>query len=289
MASMRDIKRRKNSIQSTQKITKAMKLVATAKLQKAKDKASETRPYFNKMHETIGSILERSNNINHPFLTKREVKNKGYIIITSNRGLAGGYNANVCKLLMKDAKPDNAKIIAVGKKGADFLKRNGYSIIKEFNDVVEDPLYNDAMIIGEQLLAMYKEGVIDELYISYTAFNSTINQEPKLLKVLPVDTEEFDKKDEDGESEQLSDMMTYEPSPEEVLEQVIPKYINSIIFGALRESVASEHGARMTAMDSATNNANDMIEGLSLEYNRARQASITQELSEIVGGAEALK
>ncbi|QUH29523.1 ATP synthase F1 subunit gamma [Vallitalea guaymasensis] len=284
MASMRDIKLRRNSIQSTQKITKAMKLVATSKLQKAKTRAAESRPFFDKMRETIGSILDKSNAVNHPYLTQREVKNRGYIVITSNKGLAGGYNSNVVKLVMKNSEPNDSKIVAVGKRGADNFRRNGYEILEQYNDVIEQPIYKDAILIGEKMLKMYTEGIIDEVYIAYTSFISALTQEAELIKVLPVDTEEFK-----GTGEKSSDMMTYEPSPEEVLEQVVPKYINSIIFGALRESVASEHGARMTAMDSATNNATEMIDDLSLEYNRARQASITQELSEIVGGAEALK
>ncbi len=284
MASMRDIKIRKNSIQSTQKITKAMKLVATAKLQKAKEKAAETRPYFHKMHETIGSILQQSQNISHPFLTDREVKNRGYIVMTSNRGLAGGYNSNLVKLVAREADPEHSKVVAIGKRGADNLRRNGFEVIKSYNDVIEQPMYRDAVNIGERLLEMYKEGLIDEVYIAYTAFKSALTQEATMLKILPVDTSTFDKKEV-----VTSDVMSYEPSAEEVLEQVIPKYINSMIFGALRESVASEHGARMTAMDSATENASEMIDKLSLLYNRARQASITQELSEIVGGAEALK
>lgn len=284
MASMRDIKLRRNSIQSTQKITKAMKLVATSKLQKAKTRAAESRPFFDKMRETIGSILDKSNAVNHPYLTQREVKSRGYIVITSNKGLAGGYNSNVVKLVMKNSEPGDSKIVAVGKRGADNFRRNGYEILEQYNDVIEQPIYKDAILIGEKMLKMYTEGIIDEVYIAYTSFISALTQEAELIKVLPVDTEEFK-----GTGEKSSDMMTYEPSPEEVLEQVVPKYINSIIFGALRESVASEHGARMTAMDSATNNATEMIDDLSLEYNRARQASITQELSEIVGGAEALK
>ncbi len=284
MASMRDIKIRKNSIQSTQKITKAMKLVATAKLQKAKEKAAETRPFFHKMHETIGSILGQSQNISHPFLTEREVKNRGYIVMTSNRGLAGGYNSNLVKMITREADPEHSKIVAIGKRGADNLKRNGFEVVGSYNDVIEQPMYRDAVHIGERLLEMYKEGLIDEVYVAYTAFKSTLNQEATLLKVLPVDISTFEKTEA-----VTSDVMTYEPSAEEVLEQVIPKYINSMIFGALRESVASEHGARMTAMESATENASEMIDKLSLAYNRARQASITQELSEIVGGAEALK
>lgn len=284
MASMRDIKIRRNSIQSTQKITKAMKLVATAKLQKAKEKAAETRPFFHKMHETIGSILAQSQNISHPFLTERDVKNRGYIVITSNRGFAGGLNSNLVKLVSREADPQHAKVVAIGKRGADQLRRNGFEVIKDYNEVIQQPMYRDAVNIGERLLDMYREGLIDEVYVAYTAFKSALTQEAMLLKVLPVDISTFE-----ANEVVTSDIMTYEPSAEEVLEQVIPKYINSMIFGALRESVASEHGARMTAMDSATENASEMIDKLSLEYNRARQASITQELSEIVGGAEALK
>lgn len=281
---MREIKRRRNSIQNTQQITKAMKLVATAKLQKAKTKAEETRPFFNKMFDTLGSIINTSSEIEHPYLNvSDEVKNKGYIVITSNRGLAGGYNSNVCKLVINDEKPNKAKILSVGRRGKDFLASKGYEVAAEFNEVVDYPSYKDAQIVGERVLNMFKEGELDEVYISYTAFNSTISQEAKLIRILPVDTSEFDSVSENKE------IMNYEPSPEKVFDYIIPQYINSIIFGALRESVASEHGARMTAMDSATNNAADMIDKLSLEYNRARQASITQELSEIVGGAEALK
>ncbi len=290
MASMRDIKRRKNSIQSTQQITKAMKLVATAKLQKAKTRAVQTRPYFHKMHDTISSILAQSGNVSHKFLDEREGKRNAYLVITSNRGLAGGYNNNVCKLVMAHHKEDpteDASVIAVGKKGRDILRRRGFEILETFNEVVEVPTYGKAADIGSHILKKYLAGEIDHVYISYTAFESTLNQEAKLLKLLPLDPKDFvlDEQSEDN----LESGINYEPGAEEVLNSIIPQYVNSIIFGALRESVASEHGARMTAMDSATSNASDMIDKLSLQYNRARQASITQELSEIVGGAEALK
>lgn len=261
-----------------------MKLVATAKLQKAKEKAAETRPFFHKMHETIGSILGQSQHVSHPFLTEREVKRRGYIVMTSNRGLAGGYNSNLVKMVSREAEKTSSSVVAIGRKGADSLRRNGFEVVATYNDVIEQPMYRDAVHIGERLLDMYRDGLIDEVYVAYTAFKSTLVQEATLLKVLPVDISTFDTTEK-----KVSDMMSYEPSAEEVLEQVVPKYINSMIFGALRESVASEHGARMTAMDSATENASEMIDKLSLEYNRARQASITQELSEIVGGAEALK
>lgn len=290
MASMREIKRRKNSIQNTQQITKAMKLVATAKLQKAKIKAIETRPYFHKMHDTISSILGQSGNISHKYLGERKGNRNTYIVISSNRGLAGGYNNNVCKLVMNHHDPkEEADIIAVGRKARDILRRNGYNIIESYNEIVEAPEYSDASQIGKDVLKKFLDGEIDHVYVAYTAFESTISQEAKMIKILPLNAEDFviEKKQEDDDV--LVSAINYEPDSEEVLNTIIPQYLNSIIFGALRESIASEHGARMTAMDSATSNASDMIDKLTLQYNRARQASITQELSEIVGGAEALK
>lgn len=282
---MRDIKRRKNSIQNTQQITKAMKLVATAKLQKAKLNAHKARPYFHKMHDTIASILAQSGNVSHPYLNERSGDRNTYIVITSNRGLAGGYNNNVCKMVINHAShPELANIIAVGKKAGDLLKRKGFQILESFNEVVESPEYSDAASIGQIVLKKYQAGEIDHVYVAYTAFESTLTQEPKLLKLLPLDIDDF--KMDEGTVQTKTD---YEPGAESVLDIIIPQYVNSIIFGALKESVASEHGARMTAMDSATSNASDMIDKLTLQYNRARQASITQELSEIVGGAEALK
>lgn len=290
MASMRDIKRRRNSIQSTQQITKAMKLVATAKLQKAKTEAVKTRPYFHKMHDTISSILKQSGNISHQYLDEREGQHNAYIVVTSNRGLAGGYNNNICKLVVKhhdETEREDASILAVGRKGRDYLRRHGFSVLQTYNEIVEQPTYGEAAAIGAEVLKKYVDGEIDHVYVAYTAFESTLNQEAKLIKILPLDVADFEY-DENSE-DNLESGINYEPGAEEVLNNIIPQYVNSIIFGALRESVASEHGARMTAMDSATSNASDMIDKLTLQYNRARQASITQELSEIVGGAEALK
>lgn len=290
MASMRDIKRRRNSIQSTQQITKAMKLVATAKLQKAKASAITARPYFHKMHDTISSILAQSSNITHKFLDEREGGKNTYIVITSNRGLAGGYNNNVCKLVLNhqaEESCENPSVFAIGKRGGDTLRRRGFEVMNTFNEVVEKPTFGDAAAIGSEILRKYVAGEIDHVYIAYTAFESAMTQEATMIKLLPLDKGDFvlDEKSEDN----LESGINYEPGAEEVLDNIIPQYVNSIIFGALKESVASEHGARMTAMDSATSNASDMIDKLSLRYNRARQASITQELSEIVAGSEALK
>ncbi|MFP4697374.1 MAG: ATP synthase F1 subunit gamma [Eubacteriales bacterium] len=283
MASIRDIKRRKTSIQNTQQITKAMKLVSTAKFQKAKINAEETRAYFSKMYDTVTSILSKTEAINHPFLVKNESNKKGYIVITSNRGLAGGYNANIIKLIAnKERNPEEVLTYAVGRKGKDGLKRRGFKIEKDLSYMIDNPIYNDAVKIGKVVLDAYFEHKISEIYLVYTDFKTTLTQESKILKLLPINKLEL-------EGDKKGALMNYEPSEEEVLNSMIPRYIYSLIYGALRESIASEQGARMTAMDSATKNAGEMIEGLTLEFNRARQASITQEISEIVGGAEALK
>ncbi len=284
MASIREIKRRKISITSTQQITKAMKLVATAKLQRAKVEAEATRPYFHTIHKTISSILSQCIGVSHPFLEDREGEKNLYVIITSNRGLAGGYNSNVGKLVVnhKDIKSD-AKIIAVGKRGADYLKKRDIKVISTHHEVLDKPKYAYALTIGQEILDLYLNNEVDNVYIAYTHFQSMLVQEAKLMKVIPVHKDEFDDKTDS------TSVMSFEPSPEEVLAQILPKYLSSIIYGALKESVASEHGARMTAMDAATNNASDMIDKLSLQYNRARQSAITQEITEIVGGAEALQ
>ncbi len=289
MASIREIKRRKVSITSTQQITKAMKLVATAKLQKAKAAAESTRPYFQTIHQTISSILAQSEGLTHSILEGRDGKKTLYLVMTSNRGLAGGYNSNIGKIVMNhreenDIQGDEEKIYAIGKRGAEYLRKRGANITETFHDVLEEPTYDKAMELSKMILELYMNKEIDQVYIAYTHFQSTLTQEPKLMKVIPVQPEEFN-----DQEEKTTSVMNFEPSPEEVLKQIMPKYLSSVIYGALKESVASEHGARMTAMDSATNNANEMIDKLALQYNRARQASITQEITEIVGGAEALQ
>jgi F-type H+-transporting ATPase subunit gamma len=287
MASIRTIKRRIKSVHSTSQITKAMKLVSTAKMQKARRNVEETRPFFITMQKTISSVVHGSKGITHPYIKEREVKNTMYIVIASDRGLAGGYNANVCKLALQHiGQKQNVKLITIGKKSRDFFNRRKYSISNSYLGISENPKYAYAARVGETVLDLYNKEEIDEVYLVYTAFKSMIQQVPTVKKLLPVDVSEFKT---DKESKEQDDVMIYEPSPEGVLEYVIPKYINSVIYGAMVESAASEQGARMTAMDSATENAMDIIERLTVEYNRARQASITQEITEIVGGSEALK
>ncbi len=285
MASMRDIQRRKISIQSTEQITKAMKLVATVKLQKASVRAEKAKPYFEHMYETVTSILARSGNLDHKFLKAGESKKKAVIVITANRGLAGGYNNNITKLLTKDENFSKAQTVIynIGRKGRETLGRNGYEIKADYSDVINEPIYRDAMEIAEHILSDFEKGEFGELYIAYTKFKNTVSHVPTMLKLLPISADETS-----VSKEEKMTLMNYEPSEETALDMIVPKYVSSLIYGALIEAVASENGARMAAMDSATSNADEMIANLSLMYNRARQSSITQELTEIIAGAEAI-
>ena len=282
MASMRDIKRRKSSISSTQQITKAMKLVSTVKLQKTKTRAEHAKPYFNEMYAVITSVLAKSGNMDHPYLRSGASEKKAVIIVPSNRGLAGGYNSNVVKLITAgELEKEKLEIYTVGKKGREALEKRGYVMKDDHSNVINDPTYQDAIEISTKVLEEFKSGKIGEIYLAYTSFKNTVVHEPKLLKLLPVEIES-------SKPVRNEALMNYEPEEEEALEIIIPKYVTSIVYGALIEAVASENGARMQAMDAATSNAEEMIEKLSLLYNRARQGSITQELTEIIAGAEAV-
>lgn len=287
MASMRDIKRRKSSIESTQQITKAMKLVSTVRLQRARQRAENSKAYFNCMYETVTSMLAKAGNINHPYLKAATSNRKAVIMITSNRGLAGGYNSNIIKLITRgNFDKEELDIYALGKKGKDFLARYGYNIVEDDSSMVDEPVYTDALNLCKRVLQAYTAGEIGEIYLAYTAFKNTVAHEPTLIKLLPVEHE-----NESGEQEEKKEstaLMNFEPEDEEALNLIIPKYVTSLIYGGMVESVASENAARMQAMDSATSNAEDMISKLSLQYNRARQGSITQELTEIIGGAAAI-
>ena len=284
MASMRDIKRRKGSVQSTQQITKAMKLVSTVKLQRAKGRAEKSKTYFSCMYDTVASMLSKAGTVNHPFLMAGESTKKAVIVITANRGLAGGYNSNIVKLIKNsDFKKEDLLLYTIGTKGRDALARLGYTIAADYSEVIDEPMYSDAMEISKKLLEEFAAGRIGEIYVAYTGFKNTVTHVPTLLKLLPVKVE-----DDRPQSEDHQAVMEFEPECEEAIDLIIPKYITSLIYGALIEAVASENGARMQAMDSATSNADDMISKLSLLYNRARQSSITQELTEIIAGAEAI-
>lgn len=286
MASMRDIKRRKSSIQSTQQITKAMKLVSTVKLQRTKQRAEQSKTYFDSMYKTVTSMLSRTGGLNHPYLKAGDSEKKAVIVITSNRGLAGGYNSNVTKLITKsEFKKEDLVLYTIGKKGYETFKRMGYNVAWDNTEMIEEPKYDDAMKLSKEILTGFSNGEFGEIYLAYTAFKNTISHEPKLIKLLPY---EADENAEAVEEEDDNILMNFEPKDEEALNLIIPKYITSLIFGGMVEAAASENGARMQAMDSATSNAEEMISSLSLMYNRARQGSITQELTEIVAGANAI-
>lgn len=290
MASMRDIKRRKSSIMSTQQITKAMKLVSTVKLQRAKGTAEKSHSYFEAMYETVTNILSKAGAIDHRFLKSGSSNRKAVIFITANRGLAGGYNSNMTKLLMgSDLEKEDLDIYAIGRRGADALKRKGYNVVYTDTEVIEAPTYVDAMKLAETLLKKFEDEEIGEIYLAYTHFKNTVSHEPTLLKLLPVEIPEDElKKDNKAVSDDDRALMCFEPEDDAALDLIIPKYITSLIYGGLVEAVASENGARMQAMDSATSNAEDMIQSLTLQYNRARQGSITQELTEIIAGSQAI-
>lgn len=282
MASMRDIKRRKGSVQSTQQITKAMKLVSTVKLQRAKGRAEKSKTYFRCMYDTVVSMLSKAGEINHPYLKPGDSPRKAVILITANRGLAGGYNSNIVKLVKNNGwNKEDLIIYPVGSKGRDAFGRMGYEIGTDYSAMIEEPLYADAMEISNTVLDDFASGKIGEIYVAYTGFKNTVTHVPTLLKLLPI-------KVEDERSVQDKAVLDFEPEAEEAIDLIIPKYITSLIYGAMIESVASENGARMQAMDSATSNAEELISKLSLMYNRARQSSITQELTEIIAGANAI-
>ncbi len=287
MASMRDVKRRIKSVNSTQKITKAMNLVAASKLQKAKLRQQETKPYFNQTQKVIASVVNNSKGITHPFLVEREGKKCAVILLTSDRGLCGGYNSNISKEAFHFIEDrEDSSLIIVGTKGRDYFKRRNKNILESFTGISESPHYGDAATIGQIVLDLYTKGEVDEVHIAYSEFESTISHIPKITRLLPVDTTEFEEEESTSSAQSL---MRYEPGEEEVLNFLIPKYINTVIYGALVESATCEQAARMTSMDSATDNADGMISSLNLIYNRARQSAITQEINEIVSGANALK
>ena len=289
MASMRDIKRRKGSIQSTQQITKAMKLVSTVKLQRSKQHAMDARGYFSYMYRTVQSMLAKAGTIQHPYITPQESGKKAVVMITGNRGLAGGYNSNVIKLITRgDFKKEDLVIYTLGSKGREAMARYGYELAEDYSQMIEEPEYVDAMRLSANLLNAFKKGEIGEIYLAYTHFKNTVVHEPVLMKLLPVETGSMS-----VEAEEAGDMadeipMNFEPKEQEALDLIIPKYVTSLIYGGMVESVASENGARMQAMDAATSNAEELVSKLTLQYNRARQGSITQELTEIIAGANAI-
>jgi len=282
VAGVRDIRRRIRSVANMQQLTKAMKMVATAKLRKAKEKVIVSRPYSRQIQDVLARLVQTRTGASHPLLEKRPVKRIGYILVTSDRGLCGGFNANLIrtiKEILEVERDAGVGLVTVGRKGNDYFLRRNYQILAQFTGLGDNSDYNQASKIAEKVIELYTSGEVDEVYLVYSKFISIISQEPTVMKLLPIEPS----------SEKAGGQYIFEPSPQQMMEKLLPSYIKSQIFSALLESKTSEMGAKMTAMDSATENAKEMIGKLTLAMNRARQAAITKEISEIVGGAAALE
>jgi F-type H+-transporting ATPase subunit gamma len=285
MASLRDIKNRITSTKKTSQITKAMEMVSSSKWNRGVMNAKAFVPYMEKIQEVTASIAMGSKDSNHPMLLSRPVKKTGYLVITSDRGLAGAFNSNVIRQVFQTVKSrhksnDEFAIIAIGRVGRDFFIKQGMNVVLDITGVADQPSFSEIQDITSSSVGMFQDGTFDELYIYYSHYVSAISQVVTEKKLLPLTDIEVSTKLTSYE---------FEPNAEEILEVLLPQYAESLIFGALLDSKASEHAARMNAMKNATDNAKDLIGQLSLSYNRARQAAITQEITEIVGGAAALE
>jgi F-type H+-transporting ATPase subunit gamma len=287
MATLKIIRKRISSVRNTQQITKAMKMVSAAKLRRAQEAAVAARPYAEKMTELLKNVAARVSSEAHPLLQAREEKKIQLVLFTSDRGLCGGYNANLIRaaeaFIRKNAEKE-VEVTLVGRKGADHFRRRRANIVDRYLNILATPADELAAKIGQKLIARFVNGETDAVYILYSRFRSALSQVPTLEKLLPVALSETS----DTEAQQLTEYL-YEPGIEQLLASLLPRITDVAMQRALLEATASEHGARMTAMDSATSNAAKMIGSLTLQMNRARQASITRELMEIVGTAEALK
>ena len=274
--SAKDVKNRIKSVESTMHITKAMELVASSKLRKAKERMEKSRSYFEIMSEALSDIASEDRDGSSVFLKQRESKKSCYIVIAGDRGLAGGYNNNIFKLYSENAVNDNC-VVPIGKRSLEHFKKHGAEIISEDYSVIDTFDMEKCISLASLLVDGFKKGDFDSIYIVYTNFDSMLSQSPRIKKILPPEIKK---------SEKSHSYILYEPSTEAVLNAVIPEYISGMIYSAVSESYASELAARRTAMDSASKNAEEMIDDLSLKYNRARQNAITQEITEIVAGAE---
>ncbi|MFC0525243.1 F0F1 ATP synthase subunit gamma [Pontibacillus salicampi] len=288
MGSLREIKSRITSTKKTKQITKAMEMVSASKLNRAEQNAKSFTPYMEKIQEVVASIANGGVEVDHPMLKSRDVKKTGYIVITSDRGLAGAYNSSVLRRVYRDIQERHTSkeeytVVPLGRIGRDFFKKRNMPIESEITGLADQPEFADIKDIASEAVQLYADETIDELYIYYNHYVSAITQEVRGTKLLPLTN-----LDSGVESKQKS-AYEYEPDQESILKALLPQYAESLIYGALIDGKASEHAARMTAMKSATDNADELIDDLTLSYNRARQAAITQEITEIVGGAAALE
>ena len=277
--STKEIKNRIRSMESTKQITKAMEMVAASKLRRAQAQIANSRPYFEILRSTLDSIVQTNKDFSSPFLKERAVKKSLYIVIAGDRGLAGGYNSNILKMVQEQIKGKDAVVLPIGKKSVDFFRSRKIPAWTETYAEAAAVGIGDCFSISKQLSKAYLTGEFDEIYVAYTNFVSVLSQVPATMKLLPLT------KDEEKEPKPYRCDTVYEPDAEEVFASIVPEYLGGILYGALCESRAAEQAARRTAMDAATSNADDMIADLSLKFNRARQAAITQEITEIVAGS----
>ena len=278
--SMKDIKLRIRSVQSTMQITKAMELVASSKLRHARERMEQARPYFETLQATLADIAAANTEFTSPYLARRPVKKTCYIVIAGDRGLAGGYNANLFKLVAQAAEGKECCVLPVGKKALEHFQRRGMSILTEAFSPVEGVTVSDCFSMSRLVAQGFLKGEFDEIHLCYTRLESMLTQTATTVQMLPMAAPK------PREDKRPRSLMLYEPSSEAVYDAIVPEYFAGLIWGAVCESEASEQAARRTAMDAASKNAGEMIENLNLRYNRARQAAITQEITEIVAGAE---
>ena len=287
MATLRDIQRRIRSVQSTQKITRAMKLVAAAKLRRAQERILAARPYAGKMAELLGNLVSGADGADgpvHPLLEQREGPRRQIVIITADKGLAGAFNSNIIRRSVEFLRTSNTTevtLVVVGRKARDFFRRRPWKVKRDMVGFWDRLAYSHATELADYFMQQYLEGEVDEVYLIYNEFRSVAVQRPVRQQLLPIP------RGEENTGEQVD--YIYEPSPEAILGDLLPRHVRMQVFRALMESLAGEYGARMTAMEAATKNAKEMIEVLTIQYNKARQEKITKELLDIVGGAEALK
>ena len=266
-------------MESTRQITKAMEMVASSKLRRAQNQALAARPYFEALYSTIHSIVDTNRDFSSPYLCARSGNKALYVVIAGYRGLAGGYNSNVLKLVMSELEGKEATVLPIGKKAVDFFSARSVPALTVNYAEAADVSMGDCFTVAKQLSKLFLEGTYDEVHVAYTNFVSVLSQTPATLRLLPLVRQST------GKEGSITSDIVYEPDSSQVFETIIPEYLGGILYGALCESRASEQAARRTAMDSATQNADDMIAQLSLEFNRARQAAITQEITEIVAGS----
>lgn len=288
MATLRETRNRIRSVKNIQKITQAMKMVAAARLNRAQARVQAARPYAEMMHEVMQRLSSAAGEVEHPLLETREERNIAVVVLTSDRGLAGSYNTNLIRKtmeLLRPRDPESVRLVLLGRKGIQAFRRQPYQVILQEGLNASDASFADVEPVVNVVRELFESAAVDAVYVVYSRFVSKISQVPTILPLLPLQPPQA----AEGEGSAYAEDIIFEPAADELLARLLPRYVNTQVYRALVEAVASEHGARMTSMSAATTNAGEMIDSLTLSMNRARQAAITKEISEIVGGAEALK